>query len=143
MRLVDPDAGRLDDVVIGRPGRVDAYQIKWSDYRWTITFRQLVTPSRVSGKDYPAPFTLLADGWKSLRGKFPERVVRAHFLTHDGPSSSDGAKGDGAGEPAHLQGFLRNAWPSRGTWHQDGRDDFRACWRLKIDAVGNSSGLAG
>jgi hypothetical protein len=33
MRLVDPEAGRLDDVVIGRSGRVDAYQIKWSQYR--------------------------------------------------------------------------------------------------------------
>ena len=143
VRLVDPDAGRLDDVVIGRPGRVDAYQIKWSDYRSTITFRQLVAASKVSGKDYPAPFTLLADGWKSLCGKFHERVVRAHFLTHDGPSSSDGAKGEGAGEPVHLQGFLRNAWPSRGTWHQNGRDDFRVCWRLKIDAIGESSGLGG
>lgn len=29
VRLVDPDAGRLDDVIIGRNGRVDAYQIKW------------------------------------------------------------------------------------------------------------------
>jgi hypothetical protein len=41
VRLVDPEAGRLDDIVIGRPSRVDAYQVKWSDYRG-----QMLPPAR-------------------------------------------------------------------------------------------------
>ena len=30
IRLIDPEAGRVDDVVIGSTGRVDAYQVKWA-----------------------------------------------------------------------------------------------------------------
>ncbi|HEY0027372.1 MAG TPA: ATP-binding protein [Allosphingosinicella sp.] len=143
VRLVDPEAGRLDDVVIGRPGRIDAYQIKWSDYRGAITFRYLVTETKVSGQPYPAPFKLLADGWQRLGQANLGRVVRAHFLTYDAPSSHDVTKSVGEGEPSHLQGFLRNAWPKRASWHADGSEDLRSAWRAKIDAIANSTSLAG
>jgi len=143
IRLVDPDAGRLDDILLGRPGRIDAYQVKWSDYRGQITFHQLVTPTKVSGKPYPAPFTLMAEGFRDLRKAHPDRVVRAHFLTHDSPSSGDGKKEAGAGEPEHLQGFLRNAWPTRGNWHADARSAFRDRWRLRIEAIATSTGYSG
>ncbi len=143
VRLVDPDAGRLDDVVIGRPGRLDAYQIKWSAYRGSITFKQLVSASTVSGKPYPAPFKLLADGWRALRKAHPDRVVRPHYLTHDAPSASDGKKEEGAGEPPHLQGFLRQAWPARATWHDDSGGCTMPSWRLKIAEIAEASGLKG
>lgn len=143
VRLVDPEAGRLDDVVIGRPGRVDAYQIKWSDYRGQVTFHQLVTGSKVAGKPYPAPFKLLADGWRQLATAYPDRIVRAHFLTHDAPSSTDGKIGEGNGEPPHLQGFLRNAWPSRGEWHADGNAAFRGTWLAKIDKIAEATDFKG
>lgn len=143
IRLVDPEAGRLDDIVIGRPGRIDAYQVKWSDYQNPIGFRQLVTASKVSGKPYPAPFTLLAEGWRALRTAYPDHIVRAHFLTHDNPSSKDGTRGAGEGDPVHLQGFLRNAWPRRGNWHGAGQEDFRVEWATKIAAIATSSGMSG
>jgi len=143
IRLVDPDAGRLDDIVLGRPGRIDAYQVKWSEYRRQVTFQQLVAPSKVSGKPYPAPFALLAEGWKTLQQANPDRVVRAHFLTHDAPSATDGTKQAGAGNPEHLQGFLRNAWPSRAGWHTAASTDFRKTWSLRIDAIAESTGLFG
>ncbi|MFT8762917.1 MAG: ATP-binding protein [Gluconobacter potus] len=143
VRLVDPEADRLDDVIIGRPRRVDAYQIKWSDYRSNITFRDLITASKVSGKPYPAPFKLLADGWRAIRRDFPDHIVHAHFLTHDAPSASDGKDEKGAGKPKHLQGFLRNAWPSRNTWEQPARSEFRDDWHLKITAISNCTGLSG
>ena len=143
VRLVDPDAGRLDDVLIGQIGRVDAYQVKWSTYRSQITFNQLVSGSSVSGKPYPAAFKLMADGWLQLRAAYPDRVVKPHYLTHDSASATDGAKGTGSGEPAHLQGFLRNAWPTRGTWYAEGREQFRTTWRRKIDAIADCTGLSG
>jgi len=31
IRVADPDAGRVDDIQVGRTGRVDAYQIKWGE----------------------------------------------------------------------------------------------------------------
>jgi hypothetical protein len=143
IRLVDPDAERLDDIVIGRPGRVDAYQVKWSEYRGQITFHRLVTPTKVSGKPYPAPFTLLAEGWRALSGVYPDRAVHAHFLTHDAPSSNDGKKKAGAGDPEHLQGFLRHAWPTRHSWHSTARANFRDTWQLRIDAIAACAGYSG
>ena len=41
--------------VIAQAGRLDAYHIKWSEYRHEVNFRDLVTASIVSGKVYPAP----------------------------------------------------------------------------------------
>jgi hypothetical protein len=143
VRLVDPDAGRLDDVVIGRPGRVDAYQIKWSAFRGSVTFNQLVTPSKVSGKPYPAPFRLLADGWLALRTIHPDRFIRAHYLTHDSASSNDGLKRAGSDEPAHLQSFLRAAWPNRARWFDDDRSAFAQAWGPRIEEIADSSGLGG
>lgn len=143
VRLVDPDAGRLDDVVLGRSGRVDAYQIKWSEYRHTVTFNDLVTQSRVSGKPYPAPFLLMADGWKSLRTKYPHARIHAHYLMHDAPSSADG-KGERTREdkPTHLQSFLKNAYSNRANWFAPGSDVY-ATWKDRIDKVAEATRLQG
>lgn len=143
IRLVDPEAGRLDDIVIGRSGRVDAYQIKWSEYRQSVTFHNLITPSKVSGKVYPAPFRLMADGWKSLKSRHPEASVHAHYLMHDAPSSSDSSGVRiGDGQPDHLQSFLRNAFPGRATWFAPG-DTVYAAWSNKIDQIKKATLLAG
>jgi len=143
IRLVDPEAGRLDDIVIGRSGRVDAYQIKWSEYRQSVTFQNLITPSKVSGKPYPAPFRLMADGWKSLKCRHPEASVHAHYLMHDAPSSSDSSGvRNGDGQPDHLQSFLRNAFPGRATWFAPG-DTVYAAWSNKIDQIKQATSLAG
>ncbi len=32
IQVADPDAGRVDDVQVGRTGRVSTYQIKWGEY---------------------------------------------------------------------------------------------------------------
>ncbi|WFU51785.1 AAA family ATPase [Sinorhizobium terangae] len=142
VRLVDPEAGRLDDVIIGRPGRVDAYQIKWSEYRQSVTFNHLVTPNRVSGRPYPAPFQLMADGWKNLKAIYPEAAVHAHYLMHDAPSSSDSpGERTGYDQPAHLQSFLRNAFPRRATWFIPG-DPTYAAWSNKIDQIKSATCLS-
>lgn len=143
VRLLDPKAGRLDDVQIARHGRLDAYQIKWSDYRSQLTFKQLITNSKISDKSYPAPIRLLADGWATLQALHPERVVRAHFLTHDGPSSSLEAKVPGAGDPPHLQGFLRHAWPHRGQWRLAEWGELLKTWQLKIASIEDCTNLSG
>lgn len=143
VRLVDPEAGRLDDVIIGRPGRVDAYQIKWSEYRHPVTFSHLVTPSKVSGKPYPAPFQLMADGWKKLKIMHPEAAVHAHYLMHDTPSSSDSSdERTDDDRPAHLQSFLRNAFPRRATWFSPGDTTYKV-WSNKIDQIERASCLSG
>lgn len=53
VRVADPKAGRLDDLLIATIGRLDAYQIKWEEYESRITFRSLVTETVVNGSSYP------------------------------------------------------------------------------------------
>jgi hypothetical protein len=134
VRLVDPDAGRLDDVLIAQPGRLDAYQIKWSEYRNEVRFRDLVTGTTVSNKPYPAPFELMADGWRRLRVSHPTRRVHAHYLMHDGASARDIVKGPRQGPPQHLQSFLRNAFPQRTRWFEP-ESQVYATWSTNIDAI--------
>ena len=43
VRLADPLAGRIDDLQIGSQGRVDAFQVKWSQYPGSFTFLDLTT----------------------------------------------------------------------------------------------------
>ena len=134
MRLVDPEAGRLDDVVIARPGRIDAYQIKWSEYRNEVRFRDLVEESTVSGKPYPAPFRLMADGWVALRAAHPGRRVHAHYLMHDAPTARDGVTGLGRERRLHLQAFLRHAFPDCAHW-TDPSSRSRKDWGPLIEKV--------
>lgn len=41
VRVADPKAGRLDDLQIGRDLRVDAFQMKGSEYSASFTFQNL------------------------------------------------------------------------------------------------------
>jgi len=140
VRLVDPDAGRLDDVMIARPGRLDAYQIKWSEYQNEVKFNELVTSTTVSNKPYPSPFELMADGWRRLRTSHPMRRIHAHYLMHDSPSARDVKDGRIDGQPSHLQSFLRNAFPTRAHWF-DASDPVYAAWSTKIDAIATATKL--
>lgn len=140
VRLVDPDAGRLDDVLIARPGHLDAYQIKWSNYRHLVRFRDLVTASQVSGKPYPAPIALMAEGWRRLRAIYPDRRIHAHYLMHDAASGADGTAGPGEGDPPHLQSFLRHAFPKRADWFAPASTVYTS-WSAKIDALATTAAL--
>ena len=46
VRLADPDAGRVDDLVLIGRDRTDGYQFKSVEYDSYLTFRQLVRPQR-------------------------------------------------------------------------------------------------
>ncbi|MFP3708531.1 hypothetical protein SB783_31415 [Paraburkholderia sp. SIMBA_009] len=119
---------------------MDAYQIKWSEYRNEVRFRDLVNGSTVSGKPYPAPFKLMADGWSGLRVAHPTRRVHAHYLMHDAASARDSAKGPIQGQPSHLQSFLRNAFPHRAYWFETDNPAYVA-WSAKIDEIKAAAAL--
>ena len=42
IRVADPEARRVDDIQIGTTGRVDAYQVKWTQYGGTLTLGDLI-----------------------------------------------------------------------------------------------------
>lgn len=93
IRLVDPDAGRVDDIQIATPGKLDAYQVKWSAQPSSFTFSGLISPDG----EKPALIKQLADGWKTLQASNVSREVRVHLVSRDYPSIHDslGKKADG------------------------------------------------
>lgn len=85
IRVADPDAGRVDDLQIGSESRVDAYQIKASQYPGSFTFNDLVKPR----PDAPNLLAQLAEGWTTLRSRDATRRVVVHLVTNNIPSTSD------------------------------------------------------
>ena len=93
---------------IGRPNRVDAYQVKWAQHGGNFTFNQLVA----APDNAPALIAQLADGWKLLRQIYPSRRVVVHLVTNQTPSVSDRTMPAGTPPPAsrHFAAFLEQAW---------------------------------
>lgn len=112
--LADPEAGRLDDIQIARPGRLDAYQVKWHSFNERMTFNELVTKG---DKGKPCLWRQLADGWTALGKRHPDRRIHAHLLTNASASTGDKVTEFGTG-PRHFQAFLREEFAQRHTREQ-------------------------
>ena len=109
IRLADPKAERVDDLLIFSQGRVDAYQIKWSQYGGSFTFNNLVRPSDRT----PSLIDQLASGWRSLGETYPNRRVVVHLITNETPSTSPNTAlpvGSISPTPSHFAAFLNQAW---------------------------------
>jgi hypothetical protein len=110
IRVADPEAGRLDDIQIATPGRLDAYQVKWSSYEGRLLFNALVKPVG----DNPAIIAQLAEGWSKLETLHPDRSVQVHFLSREQASTTDEVgEMPGAPGPRHFQAFLKHEYPNR------------------------------
>ena len=107
IRVADPEAGRVDDLQVGSDGRVDAYQVKWSQFPGSFTFNELV-----SDKDKnPNLLAQLAEGWSRLRKSYPKYRVVVHLLTNETPSPrADIPKGDPPPTPSHFAAFFPQVW---------------------------------
>lgn len=113
IRIADPKAGRVDDLQIGGQSRVDAFQVKWSQYSGSFTFEELV---KASGKA-PALIVQLADGWKRLRATYPGHRIVVHLVSNDIPSVSSSQRmpiGEPPPAPRHFAAFIEQVWkPAR------------------------------
>ena len=88
LRLTDPEAGRVDDLVLNRRGRTDAYQFKSAEYDSYVTFHQIIQRQRTrSGGTGPSLVRSLADGWKSLQGRLGN--VHVHLVMQQLASPND------------------------------------------------------
>jgi hypothetical protein len=104
VRLVDPDAGRVDDVIIASPNRLDAFQVKWASTKSTYTFGSITKGS----DDGPSLWNQLAQGWRSLRTQYPNRSILVHLLSNEIASPNDSKSiGDGTGG-FHFQDLWRS-----------------------------------
>ena len=105
--LADPQMGRVDDFQVGTEERVDAYQIKWSQFSETITFNDLVKEA----DGVPSLIAQLADGWQRLNAQNPDRRNVVHLVTNRFPSVSDQPpNGKPAPSPRHFAAFFEQAW---------------------------------
>jgi hypothetical protein len=112
IRVADPEAGRVDDIQIGSQSRVDAFQVKWSQYQGNFTFNRLVSASG----DEPSLIRQLADGWQQLRNSNSGARIVVHLVTNDIPSTSDQLPVDEnqSPSPRHFAAFLGQVWqPAR------------------------------
>ena len=109
IRVADPKAGRVDDLQIGGPGRIDAYQVKSGQYGGSFTFRDLTTPQNGA----PPLITQLAQGWQTLGRQNPGSRIVVHLITNESASASSTASiptGDPAPTPKHFAAFIEQAW---------------------------------
>ena len=141
VRVADPDVGRVDDLQIGSPGRVDAYQVKSSQYGHTFTFRDLADQQT----NVPALIGQLAQGWQTLRQTHPQSRVVVHLVTNQIPSSASNAvlpTGEPAPTPKHFAAFLERAWGPAHRTPPDGTLNVPATWQATWNAVRLASGLS-
>ena len=107
VRLLDPNAGRVDDFQLFSPNRIDAYQVKWEQYPGAVTFHQLIVPQG----ETPSLISQLADGWQRLRSDYHTRRVVVHLLTNSSASVSDSlVQNDPKPTPNHFAAFVEQAW---------------------------------
>ena len=102
-RLTDPTAGRVDDLVLIRNHRTDAYQFKTGDS--PVTFKKLTR--RQGGSNAPSVIRSLAEAWRDLGGS--EVQVHVHYFAESSSSTRDRmVRGPSLSRPArnHFKGFL-------------------------------------
>jgi hypothetical protein len=140
IRIADLKGGRLDDFQIGDNYRVDAYQIKWSEYPDNFTFNDLI----VGQKGKPSLILQLSEGWKELSKKYPNSRIIVHLVTNKIPSAS--TRGMPAENPApakkHLAGFIEQSWKPAQKTPIDSNWKFTPEWRNMWNKIKEASSLS-
>lgn len=121
--LADPDAGRLDDIQVATPDRLDAYQVKWGEQTGALSFNDLTSgkgdTALVSSKGLIGQ---LAGGWQKFKQAHPTRRVVVHLVARDIASASMRATIPHANNTVskpNFQGFLTDCWVDR-SWSTQG-----------------------
>ncbi len=142
LRLTDPDAGRVDDLLLIRRGRVDGYQFKRVESPNALTFNDVVRNQRTrSGKSGASLVRALSDGWISIQRERKDSYV--HLVTNQVASVND-QLGSRANQPSpdHFSAFLtRVLKPLR--LKNITLEDVPTEWRPALEKLQDASGLAG
>lgn len=138
VKVADPDAGRVDDIQLFRGTRLDAYQVKWSEYIGSFTTKNLIAESAKGDIHHPSLIRQLAEGWTLLKTSYPDRIVRVHLVVRGVPSVNDKA---GVGSKVHFQAFLRECWDTRSEWFKSPETLPPSKWINTFKAIQIASGL--
>lgn len=143
-RVADPDAGSLDDIVIATTGKLDAYQVKWTEFTREISYSDFVRETTTKkGNKKPSLFRQLAEGWKIFYVNYKEKAVTVHLLHKLIPSSNTQAEiplGKILPEHPHFQAFLKECWLDR-SWCHTGIDEAPMCWKETLMDLKRRSGF--
>lgn len=140
--LADPAAGRVDDIQIGTPGKIDAYQIKWGEQVGSLSFNDLTTGEGDPGDNKSHGLIgQLSGGWNRLRVLNPESRVVVHLVSRDiGAPQATIPHEDGTVSKPNLQGFLTDCWTDR-TWIKRGLNACPSGWKPALDGLIEASGF--
>lgn len=137
IRVADPDAGRVDDLQLGTPNRVDAYQVKWNQLAGNFSFNDLTRAS----SNAPSVIEQLADGWSRLKQRYQRSRVVVHLVTNDSPSKRDSPPaGSSPPTPNNFAAFLVQVWNVIRKAERPS-DVVPAFWKNAWEAIRESSGL--
>ena len=140
--LADPVAGRVDDIQVATPGKIDAYQIKWGEQVGSLSFNDLTNGEGDPGNSGSHGLIgQLAGGWRRLKASNPGRRVVVHLVSRDiGAPRAAIPHGDSTVSKANLQGFLTDCWIDR-DWTRRGLQACPSGWRLALEALIRACGL--
>ena len=140
LRLTDPDAGHVDDLVLVRDGRVDAYQLKSAGHDGYLTFSKVVgAPRRRKSSEGSSLIGALADGWGRLRGSYEN--VRVHLVAQQMASVNDHlGQGDRRPSPDHFAAFISQVLGPLGRGEKR-LDMIGSGWKGAIERMRKASGL--
>ena len=142
-RLTDPDAGQVDDLVLVRRGRTDAYQFKSVEFDRFLTFRQVIRDQHTrGGARSPSLVRSLADGWERLASW--EHNLHVHLVTNQLASINDHLSDPTSANkpsPDHFSAFLdRVLRPIRSG--EIAVDDVPVGWEAAVARLREATGLA-
>ena len=141
LRLTDPGVGQVDDLVLVRHTRVDAYQFKSAGYDGYLKFSDVVGGARRTrnSSERASLIGALADGWHRLRGIYPN--ARVHLVAQQLPSVNDHL-GDSEPRPSpdHFAVFIAQVLKPLGTGEKR-LDSIRAGWKDAIKRMREATRL--
>ena len=139
-RLTDPEAGKVDDLVLVRDGRTDAYQFRSGE--GTVTFRSVTRAQKARGGSEVAPLIRsFADAWRKLGG--PNDRVHIHYFAEMPASTHDRivpAEVEDRPTHNHFKGFLTEVLEQLRLGRKS-RDEIDESWRATLDAMLVQSGV--
>ncbi len=141
--LADPTAGRVDDIQVATPAKIDAYQIKWGEQVGSFGFNDLTSGEGDPGdSDSHGLIGQLAGGWRRLKASNPECRVIVHLISRDiGAPKAAIPHDDGTVSKANLQGFLNDCWQDK-TWIRRGLQACPYGWKPALEVLIRASRLS-
>ncbi|MCY3863433.1 MAG: hypothetical protein OXG67_15925 [bacterium] len=141
LRLTDPDAGRVDNLVLVRHGRTDYYQFKSSKNGRNITFNHVVKDLHKHGDQATSLAKDLGDCWSRLRNQRED--IHVHLVGETLASVHDqlGERGStNKPSPSHFRAFLSEVLePLR--LGQITLHDVAAGWRPALERLREASDI--